>query len=355
MDSHIRTPRPLSSASRGYAIRDVAVQPGLVLAPMSGVTTRPFRRLIKELNPGAVGLVISEFVSVEGMTRGSRRTLEMMRFHESERPYGVQIFGYDITRMRDAASMVQDLGVDIVDINCGCPAPKVVKKGGGCELMRQPEHLARIIKAVRQAISVPLTMKFRSGWDEHSKNAVEVAHIAESEGVEAVTVHGRTRAQLYRGAADWSVVQQVSDAVSIPVCGSGDVVDSESARDRRNEGVAGLYIGRASMWNPLVFTEIAFETKTDLKQDQMRMVAILQRYAELLREDFQDGQCAGKLKQLASQMCRGALWRKELLTLNSFTEQCTLLERVKLGEWQPQNQYSAEAEPKTNIQRTRKK
>ena len=137
---------------RSYAVRSIQVNPGLVLSPMSGVTTRPFRRLIKELNPGAVGLVVSEFVSVEGMTRGSRRTLEMMRFSEEERPYCVQIFGYDIDRMRDAALMVQDIGADIVDINCGCPAPKVVKRGGGCELMRQPDHLQRIIKEVRKAV-----------------------------------------------------------------------------------------------------------------------------------------------------------------------------------------------------------
>jgi nifR3 family TIM-barrel protein len=298
---------------------------------MSGVTTRAFRRLIKELNPGCVGLVVSEFVSVEGMTRGSRRTLEMMRFSEEERPYCVQIFGYDITRMRDAAMMVQDLGADMVDINCGCPAPKVVKRGGGCELMRQPDHLREIIQAVRKAVSIPLTLKIRSGWDESSRNALEIARMAQSEGIEALAIHGRTRAQLYRGMADWDVVREVAEHISIPVLGSGDVVDQASAHERLQGKVAGLFIGRASMWNPLVFSEIVQGGKDAIRSNQDRMVQILLRYSELLLEDFQDSSCAGKMKQLASQMCRGALWRKELLTINTLQGQIDLLHRVRDG------------------------
>jgi tRNA-dihydrouridine synthase B len=316
---------------KSYAVRDLAINPGLVLSPMSGVTTRPFRRLIKELNPGGVGLVVSEFVSVEGMTRGSRRTLEMMRFSEEERPYCVQIFGYDIDRMRDAALMVQDLGADIVDINCGCPAPKVVKRGGGCELMRQPDHLQAIIREVRKAVSIPLTLKIRAGWDEGSKNALEVATMAQSEGIEALTIHGRTRAQLYRGMADWDLVEFVADRLSIPVLGSGDVVDRQSAADRLKGKIAGLFIGRASMWNPLVFSEIISGEAHTLRGDHNRMLQILLRYSELLREDFQESSCAGKMKQLASQMCRGALWRKQLLTLNTLREQLDLLDRVRDG------------------------
>jgi nifR3 family TIM-barrel protein len=298
---------------------------------MSGVTTRPFRRLIKELNPGAVGLVVSEFVSVEGMTRGSRRTLEMMRYSEEERPYCVQIFGYDIDRMRDAALMVQDIGADIVDINCGCPAPKVVKRGGGCELMRQPEHLQAIIREVRRAVSIPLTIKIRAGWDDGSRNALAVARMAESEGVEAIAIHGRTRSQLYRGSADWDLVAEVADTLRIPVLGSGDVVCRATAKERLRGGVAGLFIGRASMWNPLVFSEIMSGSSETLRGDFSAMVGILLRYIELLREDLQEGSCAGKVKQLASQMCRGAVWRKRLLTLNTLQEQIDLLKSVQDG------------------------
>lgn len=316
---------------QSYAVRTIKVNPGLVLSPMSGVTTRPFRRLIKELNPGAVGLVVSEFVSVEGMTRGSRRTLEMMKFSDEERPYCVQIFGYDVERMRDTALMVQDIGADIVDINCGCPAPKVVKRGGGCELMRQPEHLQRIIREVRKAITIPLTLKIRAGWDEGSRNAVAIAQMAQSEGIEALAVHGRTRAQLYRGSADWDLVEEVAERVAIPVLGSGDVIDRPSAEARLKGKIAGLFIGRASMWNPLVFSEIISGRSDTVRNDHGRMLAILYRYIELLREDFHESSCAGKVKQLASQMCRGAPWRKNLLTLNTLQEQIDLLQEVRDG------------------------
>lgn len=320
---------------QGYSIGSVRVAPGLVLSPMSGVTTRAFRRLIKELNPGAVGLLVSEFVSVEGMTRGSRRTLEMMRFSPEERPYCVQIFGYDIDRMRDAAVMVQDLGADLVDINCGCPAPKVVKRGGGCELMRQPDHLKEIIRAVRKAVSIPVTIKIRAGWDEGSQNALDVARMAEAEGVDALAIHGRTRAQLYRGNANWDLVQVVAEELRIPVLGSGDVVDQATAAERLQGKVAGLFIGRASLWNPLVFSEILAEAQVgDARYavlDQAEMVRILLRYIELLREDFPDSSCPGKVKQLASQMCRGAVWRKGLLAASSLEGQLEVLRRVADG------------------------
>ncbi len=316
---------------KSYAVRTIQVNPGLVLSPMSGVTSRPFRRLIKALNPGGVGLVVSEFVSVEGMTRGSRRTLEMMKFSEEERPYCVQIFGYDIDRMRDAALMVQDIGADLVDINCGCPAPKVVKRGGGCELMRQPDHLQMIIREVRKALAIPLTLKIRAGWDEGSRNAIEIARMAQGEGVEALAVHGRTRAQLYRGSADWDLVERVAESVTIPVLGSGDVVDRASAEHRFKGRIAGLFIGRASMWNPLVFSEIMTGASNTIYKDQQKMLAILFGYIELLREDFPESSCAGKVKQLASQMCRGTPWRKNLLAINTLAEQVNLLQSVRDG------------------------
>lgn len=330
---------------KSYSVRHINVSPGLVLSPMSGVTTRPFRRLIKEYNPGAVGLVVSEFVSVEGMTRGSRRTLEMMKFSEEERPYCVQIFGYDVDRMRDAALMVQDIGADMVDINCGCPAPKVVKRGGGCELMRQPDHLRQVIREVRRAVSIPLTLKIRAGWDESSRNAIEIAKMAESEGIEALAVHGRTRAQLYRGLADWSLVQEVAEHLSIPVLGSGDVIDRASAEERLQGKVAGLFIGRASIWNPLVFGEIVSGERDTLRNNHGKMLEVLFRYIELLREDFHDSSCAGKLKQIASQMCRGANWRKPLLTLNTLEQQIELLQSVRDGAFLGSSECVAQESP----------
>jgi nifR3 family TIM-barrel protein len=255
----------------------------------------------------------------------------------------VQIFGYDVDRMRDAALMVQDIGADMVDINCGCPAPKVVKRGGGCELMRQPDHLRQIIREVRRAVSIPLTLKIRAGWDESSRNAIDVAKMAESEGIEALAIHGRTRAQLYRGLADWSLVKEVAEHLSIPVLGSGDVIDGATAEERLQGKVAGLFIGRASIWNPLVFREIVSGERDTLRNNHAKMLEVLFRYVDLLREDFHDSSCAGKLKQLASQMCRGAIWRKPLLTLTTLGEQIDLLRRVRDGAFLP-SQESLEQE-----------
>jgi nifR3 family TIM-barrel protein len=316
----------------GYTIRQVAVNPGLVLAPMSGVTCTAFRQLIRELNPGAVGLLVSEFISVEGLTREGRRSLDMMRFAEMERPIGIQIFGYDIKRMRDAAVMVEQAGADIVDINCGCPAPKVVRRGGGCELMRQPLHLGAMLREVRSAVSIPLTIKMRSGWDDGSRNAPEIARIAELEGVEAVTVHGRTRAALYRGTADYEIVQQVVDSVRIPVCGSGDVVDAASASERLGSGAVGLYVGRAAIHNPLVFTDIIEGRSPELKDRPDLMVKILLRYRDLLIEGGRPplAMC-GRLKQLASQMAKGCAWTKPFCRAQSLREQEEVLERVVEG------------------------
>ena len=315
----------------GYTVGRVEIRPGLVLSPMSGVTTCAFRRLIKKLNGDSVGLLVSEFVSVEGMTRQSRRTLGMLRFLPEERPFAIQIFGYDIERMATAAKMVEDIGADIIDINCGCPAPKVVRKGGGCELMRQPEHLKEIFAAVRRAVSIPLTMKMRSGWDDNSKNAVEIARMAVGEGVEAIAVHGRTRAQLYRGQADWEFVAGVADAVGVPVMGSGDVVDRRTADERLRGRIAGLFIGRAAIENPFVFREIATGVPVNLRGDPALMLDVVELYIALLREEFPPKACVGKIKQLVSQMCRGQEWRKDVCRARTLDEQTAILDGLRAG------------------------
>jgi len=334
---------------RNFSIRELSVKPGLVLSPMSGVTHSPFRRLIKELNPGCVGLVISEFISIEGLTRGSLKSAAMMDFREEERPYGIQIFGFDIERMCEAAKMAEDRGADLVDINCGCPAPKVVKRGGGCELMRQPEHLKNLVRKVRASLTVPLTVKFRSGWSEDSINALEIGKMLEQEGVDSIAVHGRTRSQMYRGSADWDIVQSLVETLTIPVCGSGDVVDHTSATERWNSGAAGLYIGRAALANPFVFREIFHGTDSILKDRQLgqsRILKILLRYCELLRDRFDPRGCVGPLKQLASQIGKGQIgkgqigkghlgrlqggqdWARDICRCNSFEDQVALLKRI---------------------------
>src|SRR5690242_2632192 len=178
-------------------IDKVRISPNLVLAPMAGVTDSSFRRLIKEL--GGVGLIVTEFISVEGITRGNMRTHRMMKFLPEERPLSIQIFGYDQDRMAAAAEIIEESGADIVDINCGCPAKKVVNGGGGSSLLRDLPQLERILRRVRSAVSIPVTMKIRTGWDESSINAVEVARLIEDCGANMVAIHGRTRTQGYSG------------------------------------------------------------------------------------------------------------------------------------------------------------
>lgn len=326
-------PFGVQPTARGYQLKSISINPGLVLAPMSGVTCMAFRRLIKECNPGAVGLVVTEFISVEALTRNIKRSLDMMRFVETERPFSIQIFGYDPQRMRDAARMAQDAGADIVDINCGCPAPKVVRKGGGCELMRQPEHLQKVIEHVRPAVTVPLTLKMRAGWDVHSINCIDVARMCESTGIDGLAVHGRTRTQMYRGDADWGIITEVQRAVRIPVLGSGDVTDyaSYEARIRPSgEGaaLAGVMIGRGALQNPFVFSEIALGRPCSVRGNEAAALAVMSRYAELLTEEFSPKVRIGKLKQLGSQMLRGFSWRKDLLLAPDFDSQMKVLGQV---------------------------
>ncbi len=317
-----------------FVIGDKKINVPLALAPMSGVTNYSFRELIVRTNPGAVGLVVSEFISVEALTRHNPRCVQMMRYGEKQRPFSVQVFGYDIQRMADAAKMAEQAGADIVDINSGCPAPKVVKKGGGCELMRQPEHLAKALCTVRKGISIPLTLKIRAGWDNDLRNGLEIAKIAEAEGISMLAVHGRTKAEGYRGLADWKIIEEIASTLKIPVIGSGDVTCFHSAKERFASGVAGLMIGRAALSNPWVFSEVAagFEGRSYQAPDYLATVDILETYLELVLEEMPEKGAIGKMKQFASQvtrrvpgskMVRHALTRSQ--SLDEFSE--------KLEEW----------------------
>lgn len=327
----------------GFRIADVHFQSRLVLAPMSGVTNSAFRRLIRELNPGAVGLVVTEFISIEGLTRNNLRSLEMLRFRAEERPISIQIFGYDIARMVDAAQMVEQAGAEIIDINSGCPVPKVVKRGGGCELMRQPEHLKEMLQAVRRAVSIPLTLKIRSGWDQSSRNGVEIARMAEDCGVDMLAVHGRTRHELYRGNADWDFVEEVCRKVSIPVVGSGDITCAANAEAALKRGVAAVMIGRAALTNPWVFSEIAAaeQQRSFENPGAAATVEVLERYHSLLAEDLPERGCLGKLKQLASQITRrvpgSAPVRRDLCSSLSLAEFQT-----KLAHWRDELERSTD-------------
>src|SRR3982751_2326112 len=200
---------------KAFKIRDIEISPPLVLSPMAGVTDVPFRALLKRR--GGVGLSVSEFISVEGLTRNKPKSKRQMRFYENERPFAVQIFGGQPERMRMAAEMAEEIGADILDVNCGCPAPKVVKHGGGSGLLRDHSRLETILKEIKKTIKIPLTIKIRAGYTESTINAVETARLAEDCGVEHIALHGRTKEQGYRGLANWDLVSAIKNVVKIPV------------------------------------------------------------------------------------------------------------------------------------------
>jgi nifR3 family TIM-barrel protein len=237
-------------------IGPVAVDPPLVLAPMAGVTDRQFRLLLRRV--GGLGLVTMEFISSEGLTRGNERTIRLMSFSEEERPISIQIYGSDPERMAEAARTVEGLGAEICDINMGCPANKVLKGCAGCSLMGDLDLARRIVAAVRRAIRIPLTVKFRAGLREENLNYVELGRVCESEGVDAVALHPRTAKQMYRGQADWSRIARLASELSIPVVGNGDVVRPEDALRMFDEtGCDAVMIGRASMRNPWIYRQIS--------------------------------------------------------------------------------------------------
>lgn len=232
------------------------MSPPMGIAPMAGMTDSAFRRLVKR--HGACGLVVSEMVSSEALVRGIGRSLEYLEFTEEERPVSIQIFGGDPARMAAAAQVVESRGADIVDINMGCPVPKIAKHNAGCSLMREPAHAAIIVAAVVRAVKIPVTVKMRAGWDERQVNAPDLARRAEAAGAAAVAVHGRTAAQAYHGLADWDLIARVAEAVKIPVFGCGDLVEAGQILDRlRNTPVAGVLVGRGILRNPWLFAQAA--------------------------------------------------------------------------------------------------
>ncbi|HUP23812.1 MAG TPA: tRNA dihydrouridine synthase DusB [Thermoanaerobaculia bacterium] len=234
----------------------VVVDPPLLLAPMAGVTDRDFRLLVRRI--GGVGLVAMEFISSRAIVDGNRRTRELMHFVDEERPLAIQIYGSDARTMAEAARIVEDLGPDVCDINMGCPANKVLKGCAGAALMGDLKLAADIIEQVRAAITLPLTVKFRLGLDTCRKNYVELGRICQDQGVAAVSLHGRTAKQMFRGEADWSEIARLKDAVDIPVIGNGDVRGPEDAeRMLRETGCDGVMIGRGATRNPWVFRQIA--------------------------------------------------------------------------------------------------
>ena len=241
--------------SHHMKIGSVELTSPFVVAPMAGMTDTAFRRLVKR--QGGCGLVVTEMVSSEGLVRGIDRTLEYAEYTEDERPVSIQIFGGDPAKMADAAQIVQGMGADIVDVNMGCPVPKISKHNAGCSLMRDPGHAARVVGAMAKAVKIPVTVKMRAGWNDRDRNASVLARMVQDAGAAAVTIHGRTAEQSYKGLADWDLVSSVAGTLDIPVLGSGDCVEPEQIIERLGSGVSGVLVGRGVLRNPWILAQAA--------------------------------------------------------------------------------------------------
>ncbi len=299
-------PMSLTTLPHAYTVGPITIKPNIILAPMAGITDSVFRRMI--LGIGGCGLVCSEMTSAASVSPKRRHRHHLLDYLPEERPITMQLSGNDPHLMARAAQTVEKLGADIIDINCGCPSPKVTGSGHGASLLRDLPRLTQVLEAVQAVVSVPLTLKFRAGWNDQQLNYIETAQRAEAAGVAALALHPRTREQRYTGEADWSRIAEVKRNVSIPVLGSGDVNDAAGALERMAEtGVDGVMIGRAAMSNPWIFLqaqqmrqgEPVFAPSPTDKRD------LLRHYLALCLDNMPERIALNRLKQLIGHLFIG--------------------------------------------------
>ena len=276
------------SSYKGFYIGSVFIKNPIIFAPMAGVSDTSYRKIIKEMNPG---LIYCEMVSDKAIVYDNKKTMDMLIMDDKERPISQQIFGSDIDSFIKAAKIVEEtMKPDILDINMGCPVPKVaLKNQAGSALLKNPEKIKEIVKAVVDAVSIPVTVKIRSGWDEESINAVEVAKICEEAGASAIAVHARTRSQGYSGKANWNIIKDVVNAVDIPVIGNGDVTSPELAKQMLDEtGCAGVMIGRGAIGNPWLIKNCVDYLEKGTYQEEISVkerIDMMKKHLDLLIKD----------------------------------------------------------------------
>ena len=305
-------------------IQSLQLDSRLILAPLAGYTDLPFRLLCRQFG---AGLCYTEMISCHGLVYQKDKTLRLARTVQDERPVALQLFGADPAMMGQAAAIVSELAIDIVDINMGCPVKKVVKKGAGAALMKNRQLAAAVITEVRRNTTMPVTIKIRTGWNHESITAPEFARMAEDLGVSAVAVHGRTWSQGFGGGVDWQTISQVKKNVSIPVIGNGDVVSHAMAEDLlRETGCDAIMIGRGALGNPWIFSPAG---TPDSLTDRL---AVLKRHLMIIREFDDPGSMLSRIKNLAGRYFKGitggSAIRRHIYQAGSFDELLQLIESL---------------------------
>lgn len=333
-------------------IANVPIEPPTILAPLAGISNLPLRMLAKE---AGCGLVCSEMISANGLVYGSAKTWQLLESTPEERPFSVQLFGADAAILAQAAGMVQAAGADIIDLNCGCAVKKILKSGSGAALMRDPRSTEPILKALRAAVTVPLTLKMRSGWDTSGDQALLLAQIAENCGLDAVAVHPRSARQAFGGQADWGIIGRIKQLVEIPVIGNGDVTcAADAVRMLHATGCDAVMIGRAAIGNPFIFQEVRdLLAGRRLRQPtRAERCAVMRRYVSASVHYLGEKRACLMLRSRLSWFVRGMSQAARFrLAIRRIASQGEALELIEQFETASEPETEARVEPDTDADR----